>query len=211
MKWVLIAVAVLAAVVLLVVITGLALPRAHIAARSARLAAPPERVWAMVSEPARFPTWRSSVTAVDALPPATDGRARWREIGGDGRITYELVAASPPRAGPGRLVTRIADPSLPFGGEWEMSVAASDSGAAGAGGTVVTITERGEVRNPIFRFVSRFVMGHASTIERYLRDLGRALGESVTPAPAPPASPEAAVSATSSTSTRSTRARTARM
>lgn len=31
-------------------------------------------------------------------------------------------------------------------------------------GTRVTITENGEVYNPLFRFVSRFLMGHTSTI-----------------------------------------------
>ena len=38
---------------------------------------------------------------------------------------------------------------------------------------MVTIVERGEVSNPVFRFVSRFVMGHARTIEDYLNDLAR--------------------------------------
>ena len=32
----------------------------------------------------------------------------------------------------------------------------------------MTITERGEVYNPIFRFVSRFVLGHEKTINTYL-------------------------------------------
>jgi hypothetical protein len=38
-------------------------------------------------------------------------------------------------------------------------------------GTELTITENGEVYNPLFRFVSRFIMGHAATIEKYQRDV----------------------------------------
>ena len=35
------------------------------------------------------------------------------------------------------------------------------------------ITENGEVYNPLFRFVSRFVMGHTRTIDTYLGDVAR--------------------------------------
>ena len=44
---------------------------------------------------------------------------------------------------------------------------------ASGSGTRVSITERGEVYNPIFRFLSRFVFGHTGTMETYLRDLAR--------------------------------------
>ena len=35
-------------------------------------------------------------------------------------------------------------------------------------GTTLTITEDGEVYNPIFRFMSRFVFGHEATMASYL-------------------------------------------
>ena len=41
------------------------------------------------------------------------------------------------------------------------------------------ITEHGEVYNPLFRFISRVVIGQSRTIETYLRDLGTALGQPV--------------------------------
>ena len=64
-----------------------------------------------------------------------------------------------------RLVTRIADTGLPFGGQWTYELVPDGEG------TRLTITEDGEVYNPLFRFVSRFVMGHTATIERYLDDV----------------------------------------
>ena len=39
------------------------------------------------------------------------------------------------------------------------------------GKTKVTITENGEVYNPIFRFVSKFIIGYSATANRYLADL----------------------------------------
>jgi hypothetical protein len=42
-------------------------------------------------------------------------------------------------------------------------------------GTLVRITEHGEVYNPLFRVLSRFVFGHTSTMEQFLRNLERKL------------------------------------
>jgi hypothetical protein len=100
-----------------------------------------------------------------------DGRARWLEAGGDGEILFERVEAVPAE----RLVTRIADPGLPFGGTWTYELADAELADAGQG-TRLRITEDGEVYNPAFRFISRFVLGHGRTIERYLADLRRVAG-----------------------------------
>jgi len=41
----------------------------------------------------------------------------------------------------------------------------------------LTIVERGKVRNPFFRFMSRFIFGHGATIENYLSSLAKSFGE----------------------------------
>lgn len=74
---------------------------------------------------------------------------------------YEIVEQVPPR----RLVTRVADPDLPYGGTWTFELAPE------APGTRLTITERGQVHNPIFRVLARFVFGYAATMESYLDEL----------------------------------------
>ena len=66
-----------------------------------------------------------------------------------------------------------ADPKLPFGGTWTYEVQPDVTGSA------VTITEDGEVYNPIFRFVSKFIMGHKATMNGYLRALGKKFGQDV--------------------------------
>jgi hypothetical protein len=58
-------------------------------------------------------------------------------------------------------------------------------------GSRVRITERGEVYNPVFRFMSRFVMGHSATARAYLMSLGRKYGAEVAPVVEPQMEPAA--------------------
>jgi uncharacterized protein YndB with AHSA1/START domain len=173
MRWLAYGVGGLVALVLVVVIVGALLPRDHVAAVTARVAGAPDAVWALIADPTTFPTWRADVKRVELLAPTPEGPS-WREYGGERPITYATVVAEPPR----RLVGRIVDTDLPFGGGWEWRVAPDGDGASR-----VTIIERGSVYNPLFRFVSRFVMGHTRTMETTLRALGRKLGAEPTPQP----------------------------
>jgi len=153
-----------------VVLVGLMLPVKHEATVSAAVPAAPEAVWAVLTDPASYPKWRGDVTSVEMLP-ADSGHVAWREQGKNGAISYATELTEAPR----RLVTRITDKSLPFGGTWEYVV--SPDGA----GSRVQITEHGEVYNPVFRFVSRFIMGHTATASAYLKALGARFGATVTP------------------------------
>lgn len=71
-------------------------------------------------------------------------------------VPVEITERVPPQ----RLVTRIK-PGQPFGGSWTITV----------NGDEVSITENGEVYNPIFRFMSRFVFGHTATMDATLKKL----------------------------------------
>jgi hypothetical protein len=173
MKWALIVVGLLVSAALLVVVIGSMLPVGHVATRAARFRQPPEAVWSAITDVSAYPSWRTDLTKVDSLP-AENGHARWIEEGDGDPITFEVAEAVPPR----RLVVRIADRNLPFGGSWTYVITPAD------GGSQLRITENGEVYNPLFRFMSRFVFGHGSAMEKYLTALGRRFGESVTPAEA---------------------------
>jgi uncharacterized protein YndB with AHSA1/START domain len=168
MRWALVLLGALVAVVILVVAIGYMLPVAHLATRQARFTQPPDAVWSAITDVPAYPSWRPDVTRVETLPPQ-DGRSRWVEEGGGQRIAFEVVESEAPR----KLVVRIADPSLPFGGTWTYLLAPDDSG------TTLAITENGEVYNPIFRFMARYVFGHTATMEKYLAALGKHFGQTV--------------------------------
>jgi uncharacterized protein YndB with AHSA1/START domain len=161
----LIVVALLGLVALMALI-GALLPKAHVARRRVPLHRSPEQVWALISDIDLYASWRPDLKRVVRLPEV-EGRPCWREETRRGAITFERIDASPPA----RLVTRIADRTLPFGGTWTYAVDAAPDGST------LTITEEGEVYNPIFRFLSRFVFGHTATIDAYLKAVGRKLGE----------------------------------
>jgi len=175
MRWVLGVTGLVVALVVVVVAIGYLLPQSHLASSSARYRASPEALWASLTDVAAFPTWRKGLTRVELLPDE-NGQRGWREHSGGETITFRVVEADPPR----RLVSRIADQNLPFGGRWIYDLAPVDSG------TRLTITEQGEIYNPVFRFVSRFVLGYTSTMEGVLRALGTKHGETVTPESVPP-------------------------
>ena len=168
MKWILLAIAVVVLIAAVVIIIGALLPKAHVVSRSARFRQPPAAVWEVITGP---PTWRPDVRAFEELPER-DGHKVWLEVDNHGqKITFERVESSPPVS----MVTRIADPKLPFVGSWSHQIAPADGG-----GSLLTITENGEVYNPIFRFVSRFIIGHSASIEKYLTALGNKFGDPVT-------------------------------
>jgi uncharacterized protein YndB with AHSA1/START domain len=162
MRYVLIAAAILAAIVLIIVAIGWALPVKHSATSETTVRTSPAALYKLITDVERYPEWRSSVKRIELLPDS-EGKTRFRETGGDGTILYEVESAVPNQ----RIVTQIADRSLPFGGSWTYElIPRGDS-------TTLRITENGEVYNPIFRFVSRFVMGHTRTIETYLKDVSK--------------------------------------
>ena len=156
MRYVLIVLGILLVAVLAIVVIGRRLPVAHVATKSVQLAASPDSVFALISTPENYTQWRTDVKKVDVA--TENGVTRFREEGGNGAILFEITEKTAPR----RFVTKIADKSLPFGGRWIYEITPT------AGGSELRITEEGEVYNPIFRFVSRYVMGHTATIESYL-------------------------------------------
>ena len=101
---------------------------------------------------------------------------------GRSAMTFETVEARAPR----KLVRRIADEGLPFGGTWTITVESDDAGS------LVCVVEHGHVKHPLFRVVSRFVLGHTRTIDAYLSALAMSFGESGKPAPADDAAPKRA-------------------
>jgi uncharacterized protein YndB with AHSA1/START domain len=163
MKLVLMTVVILAVPLILVLIVGAMLPKAHTVSRSITVTQPPDAVWNLITSAT---TWRPEVRKYEELP-SQNGHRRWSETDKGGHaIPYEAIESIPPH----HLATRIADPSLPFGGTWTYEIAPSGSGST------LTITENGEVYNPVFRFVSRYIMGHAATLDAYLKAVKARLG-----------------------------------
>ena len=168
MKWLLIILGVLVALAALVWLICTTLPKDHVATLMARYNQPPEKIWEAITDAEAMPAWRKDLKSVKRLPNR-DGKPAWVETSSFGDMPLYVETFEPTH----KLVTRIADPNLPFGGTWTFEIAPAE------GGTTLRITERGEVRSAFFRFMARFVFGYTATTETYLRDLGAKFGESV--------------------------------
>jgi uncharacterized protein YndB with AHSA1/START domain len=111
-------------------------------------------------------------SAAFAAPPEAVFAAIVEEVARQTEVPVEIVERQPPS----RLVTRIADPELPFGGTWTFTLAAE------GGGTRLTITEHGQIHNVIFRAVARFGLGYTASIDAFLAALApRLAGGATTP------------------------------
>ena len=169
MRWLLVVIAVVVVLVAAVALMGMTLPQNHMASRSAHLSAAPDSLWMIITDVERYPSWRKDVDSVQRVAGAP--QLTWREISGRDRMTYEATTLEKPA----HFVTHIADKGLPFGGSWDYRIEPNGTGSR------LTITENGEVYNPVFRFVSRYIMGHTATIDKYLAALAARTGDAYVP------------------------------
>jgi uncharacterized protein YndB with AHSA1/START domain len=154
------------ALLTVVMLIGATLPRTHVASRTLRVRRSPEEIWTLITDVDRFTSWRPDLKRVERLPDR-NGHAAWVEHTSSGAIPLETIEAVPPE----RLVLVIAAPTLPFGGTWTYAVERVADGSA------LKITEDGYVSNPLFRFVSRVVIGHHRMIDAYLTNVARRFNE----------------------------------
>lgn len=111
----------------------------------------------VASKSRRMPARPEVVWGLINDPIATKGWA--------GDVQTEVVEQDEPRL----LTTKIVGESA-YGGTWTFEIAPEGHDASN-----VTITERGEVYNPVFRVLSRHVFGPTRSIKTYLAKLERAL------------------------------------
>jgi hypothetical protein len=161
MKWILWVFTGLAGILILIAVIGYLLPKEHTVTREARFHQSPEVIWKTITDIDAMPSWRQGLKSVKRLPDK-NGLPAWVETLDSGTMPLETLTALPPL----KLVVRIADPKLPFGGTWTYEITPAPEGCS------LRIREDGEVYNLIFRFLSRFVFGYSATIDTYLKSLG---------------------------------------
>jgi len=172
MKWLIIGVAAVIALVALMALVGAFLPRDHRATSTITLRQPPDSVWQAVRDLGGVTAWWREMTESVRLPDK-DGHEAWRQKVGGFDLPLVVLESQPPR----RLVTKVDSPAgAAFGGTWTYELTPD------SGGTRISVTEAGWIANPIFRFMSRFLFGYYGSLDGYLKALGKRYGETVTPA-----------------------------
>jgi uncharacterized protein YndB with AHSA1/START domain len=165
--------AVLAGLLALVAVVGLIgvmLPRDHRATSHIMLQTSPAEVWPAVRNlDALLGSWKDLESAGRVADQ--NGKEVWQQKAGGFEMKLIIEEATPPSY----LVTRIdAPPDAAFGGTWTYQLTPEGTG------TRVTITEAGYVSNPIFRVMMK-AMGTHRSLDGFLTGLGAKFGQSVAP------------------------------
>lgn len=167
MKWALMVLGALVALVIVAAVVGLFLPKGHVATRTVRIDKPPDEVWATITDFAAVPQWFAEIKSSERIADI-NGHPAWRENFGGFTADMETAEWDPPR----RMKREVHSTNAGFRGSWTFELGPTD------GGTRLTITEAGEVDNPIFRLMTR-LMDQTATINKYTAALGRRLGTEV--------------------------------
>jgi hypothetical protein len=177
-KLALVALGVVVLVVLIVVVAGARAPLRHVSRTTLVLDHDPHDVWSVVSDIGAWPSWNANVKAAHRLADR-GGHPVWEIDSGGHTLPSEILETSADERG-GRLVTRIADEKLPFGGTWTWEIAPPDGdlspGASARAAARVSITEDGVIKSVVFRGVARLFLGYTRTQRAYLTALAERFG-----------------------------------
>jgi uncharacterized protein YndB with AHSA1/START domain len=145
-------------------LAGAALPAEHRTTAQESFDRAPEAVWRVLTDLEAMPSWRSDLDRIERLPEA-DGRTTWLEVGHGPDQVMELTESDPPR----RMVIHRREDGRPGLPERIVQLRATING------TMVTVTERDQVGNPLARVLVR-LGARESPGRRLLADLHDRLG-----------------------------------
>ena len=145
---------------------GRTLPVNHVASVSGTVNAPPAKVFAIMSDVASGPSWRSEVKGVQMLP-RNEGRDAWMEDYGSGQKMQLVTLSSTPPAETGQAVRVVETKEPSYGGTWTYDIAPGSSPNT----STLTITEHGYINPPLYRFMMAHIFGPTKNLKDYLKDM----------------------------------------
>ena len=144
----------LAALALGIVSLGLALPATREGRAEALIAAPPDRLAALILDAPGQTAWRSGLGRIETTATG------WREVTDRGE-TIDFTLADP---GPARIALAMRS-DRGWSGGWVATLTAEGDM------TRIAVTERATVPNPLFRLIARLMFDPEAFAARYLAEL----------------------------------------
>jgi hypothetical protein len=154
----------------LVIAISFALPAQMKHTRAIILKQTPEKVFAVLSDVAKLPTWNRNLQKVEMLPPI-DGKEATKQTSKDGTAMTIVTTESLP---PTHLLRIVHDVSgNAFSGSWTYEITPTTHGCE------VALTEKSYIKNPISRLIVR-IFGSTRYVDQHLVDLAKHFGEAPT-------------------------------
>lgn len=142
---------------------GARMPATHTVSVTGVVAAPPEKVFALITDVKNGNTWRPQVKSVTTLAP-DNGRDHWVEhLAYHQYMTFLAVKTVPPTL---RQV-RLDEPHAAYGGTWTYELSPGPDAAS----TTLKITEDGYINPPLYRFAMARVVGPTKNLDDYMKDI----------------------------------------
>ena len=114
---------------------------------------------------ARLPREHRATRTVNLPRPPADVWTAVTRNASAASVPVDVLESTPPF----RMVTRVKESEKNFGGTWTIAIAPVD------GGSTLTITEDGWVANPVFRFISRYIIGQTATMDGLIKNVKKEL------------------------------------
>ena len=162
LAWLGVACGALVGAVAAMTLLGWLMPSRYVASQSLLLPVPIADAWTTLVDYPGHTAWRRGLTAVDRLPDAESTEV-WRESFGRSTTRTTTIEAHSPSS----LVRQFDVEGGSIRRRWEFAL----EPVVSPGNTRITLTEFGEIRNPLRRFVVRFITGRSTTLKDFLRDL----------------------------------------
>jgi hypothetical protein len=158
MKWIFISLGILIVLIAIVYLIGLLMNVKHEATIQREFKKiGMDEILSVIKDYKGYANWWSGIKEL-----TIDSVNHWTEKNSHGdKVSYRLEMGDEK----GKLITRILNKDLAYGGFWEFTFTSIDDGCS------IKIVENGEVYNPLFRFMAKYIFGHETTLKNYMNDL----------------------------------------
>ncbi len=145
----------------LVYADGARMPSTHTLSVTGVVAAPPEKVFGLITDVKDASNWRPQVKSVTTLD-ADHGRDRWVEHYAYHQYMIFLALETVPTT---LRQVKLDDPKAAYGGTWTYELSPGPDAAS----TTLKITEDGYINPPVYRFMMARVMGPTKNLDDYMK------------------------------------------
>jgi len=147
---------------------GAILPVDHSVSVSGVVAAPPAKVFALITDIAAGPTWRPEVKSVEILPKDTTRDAWIEDLGSGQKMKFLATTTAPPDAsGHAVRVVKLDDPAATYGGVWTYDIYPGSNPQT----STLKITETGYINPPFYRFMMKYVFSPTKNLDDYMKNI----------------------------------------